>query len=177
MNKITKLALVILFSFSLASCSSLSSRKSDSDVNSYGEIVDLEMILDRAEGNAAPEGKTILITGRSMIEKKKVIKGSCWDYANAVYNKAGYAPDQRITPLKSKFKGPYADLSTIQAGDWLYFINYSFKESDHSGIFVEWTDYENKKGVILSYVGGRKKKPGNYKIYDLRHVYYIIRPK
>jgi hypothetical protein len=177
MNKIININLVILFSFIFVSCSSLSSKRSDNDVNSFGEIVDLEKILNRAEGNATLEGKTILTTGRSIIEKKKVIKGSCWDFANAVYNKAGYAPDQRITPLKSKFKGPYADLSSIQAGDWLYFINYSFKESDHSGIFVEWIDFENKKGVILSYVGGKKKKPGSYKIYDLRHVYYIIRPK
>ena len=147
-----------------------------SDVDSEGRITNLESILDRAEESARPEGKTILTTGRSMIEKKKIIKGSCWDYANAVYSQAGYSPDQRITPLKSKMKGPYADLSTIQAGDWLYFINHSFKESDHSGIFVEWTDFENKKGIILSYVGGRKKKPGNYRIYDLKHVYYIIRP-
>jgi hypothetical protein len=158
-------------------------RKSDpfsngeSDLDSEGKIVDLENILDRAEEKAAPEGKTVLSTGRSMIQKKKIIKGSCWDYANAVYNKAGFRPSDRITPLKSKMNGPYADLSSIQAGDWLYFINHSFKETDHSGIFVEWTDYENQRAVILSYVGGRKKKPGNYKIYNLRHVYYIIRPK
>ncbi len=112
-----------------------------------------------------------------MVEENKVVRGSCWDYANAVYNKSGYKADQRITPLKSKYNGPYADLSTIQAGDWLYFINYSFKESDHSGIFVEWTDVEKNRAVILSYIGGRKKKPGSYKIYDLKHVYYIIRPR
>ncbi len=54
----------------------------------------------------------------------------------------------RVTLLKSKIDGPYADLSTIQAGDWLYFINYSFKESDHSGIFVDWTDSE-KTGPLF----------------------------
>jgi hypothetical protein len=112
-----------------------------------------------------------------MVEKRKIIQGSCWDFANAVYNKAGYKPELRITPLKSKMKGPYADLDTVKAGDWLYFINHSYRESDHSGIFIEWTDVKKKRAVVLSYVGGRKKKPGSYRIYDLKHVYYIIRPK
>ncbi len=163
----------------LISCSTLK-RSNDSqlsDVDSYGKIRDLEKILASAEEKATPEGKTILTTGRGMVEENKVVRGSCWDYANAVYNKSGYKADQRITPLKSKYNGPYADLSTIQAGDWLYFINYSFRESDHSGIFVEWTDVEKNRAVILSYIGGRKKKPGSYKIYDLKHVYYIIRPR
>jgi hypothetical protein len=139
--------------------------------------IDLEGILNRSEEKATPEGKSILSQGRSMVNDKKIVRGSCWDYANAVYNNSGFSPDQRITPLKSKIKGPYADLATIEAGDWLYFINYSFKEIDHSGIFVEWTDFDKKRAILLSYVGGRKKKPGTYKIYDLKHVYYIIRHK
>lgn len=163
----------------MVSCSTIRKSKDSqlSDLDSSGKIRDLEKILISAEEKATPEAKTILTTGRIMVEKSKVVKGSCWDYANAVYNKSGFPADQRITPLKSKYNGPYADLSTIQPGDWLYFINYSFKESDHSGIFVEWTDYEKQRAVVLSYVGGRKKKPGSYRIYDLRHVYYIIRPR
>lgn len=163
----------------VVSCSTLKKSKDTelSDLDSSGKIRDLEKILMSAEEKASPEGKVVLSTGRTMIENKKVVRGSCWDYANAIFNKSGFKADQRITPLKSKYNGPYADLSTIQPGDWLYFINYSFKESDHSGIFVEWTDYEKQRAVVLSYVGGRKKKPGSYRIYDLKHVYYIIRAR
>ncbi len=165
----------------VSACSTFSRKSKDSaklsDLDSDGTIRDLEVILSRAEEKASPEGKTILTTGRRMVEMKQVIRGSCWDYANAVFNNSGFKRDQRVSLLKSKFKGPYADSSTILPGDWLYFINYSFKESDHSGIFVEWTDVEKKIAVILSYVGGKKKKPGTYKIYDLRHVYTMIRAK
>lgn len=177
-----KLLITFLVFAVLSSCSHFSKNPkpfsaSESDTDSEGNIVDLENILNQAEDNADPKGKSILTTGRLMIREKQIIRGSCWDYANALYTKAGYPDNQRITPLKSKMKGPYADLSSIRPGDWMYFINYSFKESDHSGIFVEWTDFENSKAVVLSYVGGKKKRPGNYKIYNLKHVYYILRPK
>ncbi len=168
-------SLTLALLVTLSSCSTLGRKAKLSDLDSGGKIRDLETILSRAEESATPEGKAILSEGRDMVEKKKVIRGSCWDYANAVYNRAGFKADNRVTPLKSKYNGPYADLSTIKPGDWLYFINYSFKESDHSGIFVEWTDFEKSMAVILSYVGGRKKRPGSYRIYDLRHVYYIMR--
>ncbi len=171
------LSSILLIIISLSSCSSTKRKSQQSDLNSDDTIRDLETILSRAEESATPEGKSILTTGRTMVENGKVVKGSCWDYVNAVYNKSGFKPDQRVTPLKSKIQGPYADLSTIQAGDWLYFINHSFKEMDHSGIFVEWTDVERNRAVLLSYVGAKKKKPGRYKIYDLTHVYYIIRAK
>ena len=167
--------ILLLLFFTVGSCSTL--KPQVSDVDSKGRIRDLESILSRAEENATPEGKAILITGRAMVKTNKVIRGSCWDYVNAVYNKSGFKAKQRISPLKNKFEGPYADLTTIKSGDWLYFINHSFKESDHSGIFVEWSDFEKNRAVILSYIGGKKKKPGSYKIYDLSHVYYIIRPK
>ena len=171
---------LLLLLLVVSSCSSLKRNSKNSqlsDLDSEGKIRDLETILNRAEENATPEAKTILSTGRNMVEEKKIVRGSCWDYANAVYNQSGFKANQRVTPLKSKINGPYADLSTIKPGDWLYFINYSFRESDHSGIFVEWTDFEKNRAVILSYVGGRKKKPGSYRIYDLRHVYYVIRPR
>jgi hypothetical protein len=177
-----KIALtLIMLNLVFSSCSMLRKKPEPftniSDVDTDGNIIDLEGILNRAEEKATPEGKTILNTGRAMVNDKKIVRGSCWDYANAVYNNSGLPANERITPLKSKIRGPYADLTSIEAGDWLYFINYSFREMDHSGIFIEWTDFEKKRAVLLSYVGGKKKKPGTYKIYDLRHVYYIIRHK
>lgn len=149
----------------------------DYDSAPNSKIKDLENILNRAEQNASPEGKVILSTGRLMITERKIVRGSCWDYINAVYNHAHYPVDKRVTALKGKIIGPFADISLIRTGDWLYFINYSFSEVDHSGIFVEWTNIEKKYAVILSYQGGRNKSPATYKIYDLKNVYYIIRPK
>ena len=141
------------------------------------KIKDLDSILNRAEESASAEGKLILSTGRFMIAEKKIVRGSCWDYIHAVYNQALYPVDMRVTALKSKIIGPFADVSLIRPGDWLYFVNYSFSEVDHSGIFVEWTNIEKKYAVILSYQGGKNKSPATYKIYDLKNVYYIIRPK
>jgi hypothetical protein len=164
----------------LVSCSSMKPKEvktSDSDFNFKQKIQNLPEILDRAEAAATPEGKKILVTSRSMIAKKKIVVGSCWDYINAVYNKANYPANKRVTALKSKIVGPFADLSELQPGDWLYFINYSFSEIDHSGIFVEWIDVDKKAGVVMSYRGGKRKSPATYKIYDLKNVYYIIRPK
>ena len=138
-----KLFISLIFPLILASsCSSINKKSQPSDLNSDGEIRDLEEILSRAEEKATTEGKIVLTTGRSMVQKRKVVRGSCWDYTNAVYNNSGFKADERITPLKSKIDGPYADLSSVKAGDWLYFINHSFKETDHSGIFVEWIDFE-----------------------------------
>jgi hypothetical protein len=150
---------------------------SDYDSSPNSQIKDLENILNRAEEKASPEGKVILSTGRLMIAEKKIVRGSCWDYINAVYNHALYPVGKRVNALKSKIIGPFADISIIRPGDWLYFINYSFSEVDHSGIFVEWTNIEKKYAVILSYQGRRNKSPATYKIYDLKNVYYIIRPK
>jgi hypothetical protein len=141
------------------------------------KIENIDKVLDAAEARATEKGREVLSTGRLMIKDKKIVRGSCWDYANALYSNAGFSARDRVTPLKSKFKGPYAEAESIEPGDWLYFINHSFRESDHSGIFVEWHDEEKMKGIILSYVGGKKKVPGNYRIYDLSHVYYIIRGK
>ena len=141
------------------------------------KIKDLETILDLSEERASPEGKIILSTSRSMIAEREVVVGSCWDYINAVYNRAQYPAANRVTALKSKIVGPFADVTVIQPGDWLYFINHSYSEVDHSGIFVEWINIEKKTAVIMSYVGGKRKSPATYKIYDLKNVYYIIRPK
>jgi hypothetical protein len=180
MNSLKPLLLFILF-FALPACSSLklgsSSSPSDEETGPNEKIKDLETILERAEEKASPEGKVILTTSKSMIAERKIVIGSCWDYINAVYNRAEYPANKRVTALKSKIVGPFADVSVIQPGDWLYFINHSYSERDHSGIFVEWTNFDKKRAVMMSYVGGKKKSPATYKIYDLTNVYYIIRAK
>ncbi|HXH74703.1 MAG TPA: hypothetical protein VNJ08_07040 [Bacteriovoracaceae bacterium] len=174
---ILKLLILTLLT-ALISCSSVRTKsESLSDNIHKGKIKDLESILDRAEEKATPDGKVILTIGRSMITEREIVIGSCWDYINAVYNRALYPERKREHPLKSKTKGPFADVNTIQPGDWLYFINHSFSRRDHSGIFVEWIDIDKKKAVMMSYIGGKKRSPATYKIYNLENVYNIIRPK
>lgn len=132
-----------------------------------------------AQASALPAGQKILQTGRHMaVVKKEIIRGSCWDYINTVYNRSGYPQAQRHYVLKGKKKtGPYATVQQIQPGDWLYYINHSYHGIEHSGIFVRWVNKKKRIGLILSYGGESRKKPGRYRNYDLSHVYTIIRAK
>ncbi|MDF1548905.1 MAG: hypothetical protein P1P88_13860, partial [Bacteroidales bacterium] len=132
-------------------------------------------LIKEAEKDASVEGKTILETGRKMaLEDKLIIKGSCWNWINECFIKSGYGTNKHIA-FKSKKSGPYVDQSIINPGDWLYYINHSYYDVEHSGIFVYWVDYKKKIGMILSYGGESRNAPGRYLPYDLTHVYYITR--
>lgn len=135
--------------------------------------------LIAAEDNASSAGRQILYTGRQMaLTTKEIIRGSCWDFINAVYNRSGYPSNQRQKILQGKKNsGPYAKPEQIQAGDWLYHINHSYHDVEHSGIFVYWIDQPKRIALMLSYGGERRNKPGRYRPYDLSHVFTIIRPK
>jgi hypothetical protein len=120
-------------------------------------------------------GKKILATGRKMtLNDKSIVVGSCWTWVNEVFNRSGFGKNKQII-FKSKYAGPYADLSLIKPGDWLYYINYSYHAVQHSGIFVYWKDFDKRLAVVLSYRGRGRHEPGNYYTYDLKHVYYITR--
>lgn len=138
-----------------------------------------QSIMLAAEQKATSQGRKILATGRQMtVVDEEIIPGGCWDYANEVYNRAGY-PNQRKkrqTIFKgSKENGPYAEVNLIQPGDFLYYINHSYGEIEHSAIFVDWLDYKNKEALMLSYGGENRREPARYLPYDLSHVYRIIR--
>lgn len=166
MNKL----LMILLLASLVSCASASK-----DPTQYAKGENLEEILDRAEANSSLSGRKILEASRSMISNQEIIVGGCWNYINAVYNRVGYSSNQRVTVFKSKFKGPYVKADSIQPGDWLYFVNHTFSDTEHSAIFVAWTDEEKKVALMVSYVGGDQKKPATYKKFTLNNIYNVIR--
>ncbi|MBN1252491.1 MAG: hypothetical protein JXR51_12695 [Bacteroidales bacterium] len=131
-----------------------------------------------AEETANKGGKEILEEGRKMaLIDKVILPGSCWNWINTAYNNAGYTNSngKRKTIFKSKKNGPYVKTELIEPGDWLYYINHSYNDIEHSGIFVYWVDYKKKIGMILSYGGESRKQPGRYLPYDLTHVYNIIR--
>lgn len=145
--------------------------------NRLDKIDNIEEILSLAENEASPSGRKVLEVSREMIANQDIFKGACWDYINAVYDRAGYSAKLRNTIFKSKFQGPYVNPDMIQAGDWLYFVNHSFNESEHSAIFVAWIDEDRHEALMVNYVGGNKKKPGTYKRFILDEVYNILRAK
>lgn len=150
----------------------------DSDTFEKAAIPNLEAILNSAETEATPSGRLVIETGRSMINNGDIVLGSCWDYIDGVFKNAGFLSNDRFTAYKSKYQGPYlTDLKKIESGDWLYFVNHSYGDVEHSAIFVAWTNFDKKEAVMISYVGGSRVVPGRYKVYDLSSVYNIIRSK
>lgn len=158
MNKILTIFLILA---TIVSCSSISR----------------DPLIDRAECNASLGGRRILEASRAMIANREVIVGGCWDYINTVYQRAGYSANQRDTIFKSKLQGPYLQTDRILPGDWLYFVNHSYGDTEHSAIFVDWIDEEKKSALMVSYVGGNQKKPAIYKKYIINNIYNVIRPQ
>ncbi len=136
------------------------------------------MFINTKIASADVGGEKILEIGQKMIDNGEIIKGSCWDFINTAYNRAGYQSSKRETIFSStKNNGPYADINMIKPGDWLYYINYSYNMIEHSGIFVRWVDKDKKIARILGYAGENKDLPGRYRDFDLKSVYNIIRTK
>lgn len=131
-----------------------------------------------AEKKAKPAGRKILETGRELtLAGSEIIRGGCWDFVNAVYNRAGFPQNKRRVIFKgAKKKGPYADIHLFQPGDWLYYVNHWYGRIEHSAIFVDWIDYDQKEALMLSYGGEKRNEPARYIPYDLSNVYYVVRP-
>ncbi len=170
--------LVVSMSFSLKAQTSLVKIKLKNHFENLIKVDTVKMERDTlklVEQSANKDGQKILETGRIMaMEEQKVVRGSCWTYINAIFTRAGYAQNKHKV-YQSKKTGPYADSKLIKAGDWLYYVNHSFHNVGHSGIFVKWIDRSKHIALILSYVGRSKKKPGRYKTYKIDNVYHITR--
>jgi len=117
----------------------------------------------------------VLKIADGMIQKREIYRGGCWDYINEVFNRALKTGGKKSVVFKSKSRGPYAKVSQFLPGDWLYFINLSYHNIQHSSIFVRWIDYDKKIALMISYPGQNRKKPGRYRKYKLSKVYNIIR--
>jgi hypothetical protein len=137
-------------------------------------------VLQEAEQKATPEARKVLATGREMaLVHGDVIAGSCWDYANAVFNRAGFPRQKKREVILNGKKGDPLAISfeSIQPGDFLSYINHSYNDIEHSAIFVDWLDFDKKIGLMLSYAGQKRSEPARYKPYDLSDVYYIARAR
>lgn len=128
-----------------------------------------------AEAMANPTARKVLQRARTMtLNERAIIKGGCWDYLNKVFSQAGV---ERQTIFAGKYRsGPYADAEMIRSGDWLYYINHGYRDIEHSGMFIGWVDKPARQALILSYAGEQRREPARYKVYDLSHVYQIMRP-
>ncbi|KIM11723.1 MAG: hypothetical protein KU38_06000 [Sulfurovum sp. FS08-3] len=131
--------------------------------------------INKAMRNASPVGKRILKTAHSMsYTSPKVVRGSCWDYINAIYIRSGYGYKNQ-TIFKGGKGGPFAPIYAIESGDWLYHINREYRGIEHSGIFIDWIDLERRKALMISYRGMGSGEPARYQVYTLSHVYNIKR--
>ena len=82
--------------FNLAACSSIGRKNLEGNEN-------IQIILEQAESNASNGGRKILEVSTEMIANKEIFVGGCWNYINAVYDKAGYSSKLRNTIYKSKY--------------------------------------------------------------------------
>ena len=120
-------------------------------------------------------GIEVVNKGIEMVLEDYKMSGSCWSYASKVYELAGFPSNKRTTIYKSN-KGTWIkDPSIIQPGDWIYHVNYSFHNVEHSAIFICWKDYDRRIAITLSHVGQKKYAPGKFGEYDLSGVYNVIR--
>jgi hypothetical protein len=138
----------------------------------------LAKTLDAAEAKASDEGRLVLETGRRMaLVDRVVILGACWDYANAIYKRAGFPANKRKTVFNKPKTGPYADPGLFEPGD---FLSYNRDEKGswvHSAIFVDWTKPGGRVALMLTYVGRRQPIPALYARNDLSRVFRVVRPK
>ena len=181
----TKLLHLFVLTLILTGCASTSDTDQKNKLSRYstanktGKKLPYGKIILAAENKASKQGRKVLETGRKMaLIDGEIIAGGCWDYANEVYNRAGFQtrPKKRQTVFKgTQKKGPYADVSLIKPGDFLYHINHSYGDIVHSAIFIDWLDYQKKIALMLSYAGERRQVPARYIPYDLSNVYRIVR--
>ena len=136
---------------------------------------DYSPIIRRSEAQASLPARTVLQAAHHMVQRGDIIRGSCWDYLDAAFTRAGYPHSKRQIVYHKPKAGPYVNIRHIQPGDWLCFVNHSYGNVEHSGLFVGWIDRRRKQGLILSYPGERRNKPGRYRPYDLSSVYHIMR--
>lgn len=122
-------------------------------------------------------GAKVLKTALKHINAKTIIRGSCYDWINMVYNECGFKGKKRKTIFWGKEKGPYANPQDLRPGDWIMFKNLTYGDIGHSGIFLDWLDYEKRSALVIGYVGERRSKPGRFKEYDITRLFGVVRGK
>lgn len=141
----------------------------------YGNTPPNHPVILQAEQQAAPAARRVMRQTREMTLQGVLIKGACWDYLNAAWNRAGVPSAKRQKVFASRKSGPYANPDSVRPGDWLYFINHSYHNVEHSGMFIAWIDRSAREALIFSYAGERRAEPARYRPYVIDEVYAIMR--
>ena len=119
----------------------------------------------------------VLLAAIQRIDKGLILKGSCFDFVEAVYREAGFKESKRKTVYTARQTGPYASSDLLQAGDWIYYDHNYRVGADHSCIFVAWLDEENHSALTIDYPGANRAVPGRFVVDTLYKVWGITRPK
>jgi hypothetical protein len=122
-------------------------------------------------------GGKVLANALKKIRAKTIIKGSCYDWINMVYNENGYKGKKREKIFWSKESGPYANASKLKPGDWIMFKNLTYGEIGHSGIFLSWLDFDKKSAMVIGYAGQKRTMPGRYREYEITRLFGVLRGK
>jgi len=143
--------------------------------------VDPEVSAAQAEiGPLDPNepGQRVLLAGEQIaFVEKRVIKGGCWDFVNAVYTAAGFGQKQRRVVFQGKRQGPYAKADLLKPGDWIMHVNLEAGGVEHSGIFVKWVDRARRLALALDYAGMNRPTPGRLSHHQYSQVFTVLRPK
>lgn len=131
--------------------------------------------LARAVSKGKGAGDLVIKAAMARVEKGTAFKGSCFDFASAVYADAGFPANTLKKVFSGKEKGPFADPALIQAGDWLYFTHMYSGTLGHSAIFIAWLDFDNRTALTVDYPGNDRLEPGRYRVADLYKVWGINR--
>ena len=120
-------------------------------------------------------GARVLSNALEKIKAKTIIKGSCYDWISLVYRECGYTGENRVKVFFGKESGPFADASALRPGDWIMFRNLTYGAIGHSGIFLDWLDYDSRSAIVIGYAGQSRTTPGRFREYDISGLFGIYR--
>jgi len=131
-------------------------------------------VADRYAAMPGPGGE-VLAAALARVRSGVILRGSCWDFVDAVYSDAGFGKGKRKNVFKGKVSGPYADPSILQPGDWVGTLNIYSATVTHSAIFVEWLDMESRTALTIDYPGNSRNEPGRFRVSDLSKLFQVDR--
>lgn len=128
---------------------------------------------------ASDPGRNVILVARSMMSRNETVRGSCYRYVSAVFERAGHDGWRTRTIVQSSPReGPYANLDLIRPGDWLYIVNHPERTpvGTHSVIFVGWENRAEGYAHVIEHPGGGADMAGQERGYDVSRTYRIVRP-
>lgn len=133
---------------------------------------------DSFVGETSGPARRVLETAEQMLEESVIVRGSCYEYIAAVFERAGLGDRRaRQAVFQGPRRGPYADLDLLRPGDWLFIVAYPEARpiGTHSVLFIGWEDRNAAHALVVSYVGGRADRPANLLSRDVSRTYAVQR--